>query len=65
MRAKIINMYEWKVFESPTPTVDSLNVLLDELAHMGWEIMQVDFDRHQALCLRLYKTSEKQSPLHL
>jgi len=42
-------MFEWKVFESSEQTVDSLNVLLDELAHMGWEIMQVDFDLYQVL----------------
>jgi hypothetical protein len=49
MRAKTINMFEWKVFESSEQTVDSLNVLLDELAHMGWEVMQVDFDLYQVL----------------
>jgi hypothetical protein len=38
-------MYEWKIFESSEKTVDSLNVLLDQLAGWGWEIMQVDFDQ--------------------
>ena len=42
-------MYEWKVFESKESTVDSLNLLLDSLAHKGWDIVQVDFDRYTAL----------------
>ena len=49
MQAKIITMFEWKVFESRKQTTESLNCLMDRLAHDGWEIMQVDFDLHTAL----------------
>jgi hypothetical protein len=49
MRAKTINMFEWKVFESKESNVDSLNLLLDLLAHKGWDIVQVDFDAFSVL----------------
>jgi len=49
MRAKTINMFEWKVFESSERSVSSLNMLLDELANLGWEIVQVDFEMYSVL----------------
>ena len=49
MRAKTINMFEWKVFESRERTTESLNCLMNRLATEGWEIMQVDFELYSVL----------------
>jgi hypothetical protein len=42
-------MFEWKAFESKEKNIDSLNLLLNLLAHKGWDIMQVDFDLFSVL----------------
>ncbi len=52
MRLRIINMYEYKIFESPSYSIAAMNTMLEELAQKGWEPVQVNVDLMQVLAKR-------------
>ena len=48
-------MYEYKVFEAPKDTsgVQAINKLLGEIAELGWEPVDVDYDKYIVFARKL------------
>jgi hypothetical protein len=40
-------MYEYKVFTADTPSEQGLNELLAKISRLGWEPLQLDWDKMQ------------------
>jgi len=48
----MVSTSEWKIFESPTKELSSLNVFIEDLAKKGWEVVSVDMKTFQIFAKR-------------